>query len=112
MSQPWYHDQRMLAAGNARRRPAGEHDLPQPGSAQSMPAAPSGAFSASREIDRLRGEAAGRAFTEAFLAEAARFGLDPLRLAYLYALAYARPQHVLPPRKPSLFARLFSRKDH
>jgi hypothetical protein len=111
----WYHDPRMLAAGDARRRPGGESDLAQPGSAKAMPAAPSGPIVARRELARLHGQAAGRefgaTFAEALTAEANRVGISPTDLARLYALAYSRPQHnVQPPRRPGVLARLFSRK--
>jgi hypothetical protein len=112
MTQPWYTDPRMLAAGNVRARRGGESDLPQPGSAQAMPAPPSGKLMKPTEIVKADRDASP-AFTRAFLAEAARDGLDPIRLARLYALAYARPQgNVRPPRRPSLLARVFARMAH
>lgn len=114
MTRPWHTDPRMLAAGNVRAREGGESDLPQPGSAQAMPAAPSGPIAARRELARLHGQAAGRefgsTFAEALTAEAERVGLTPTDLARLYAEAYRRPQGVVQHRRPSILARLFSRK--
>jgi hypothetical protein len=107
----------MLAAGNARRRPAGESDLAQPGSVEDMPAPPGRPIEDSKTtLDRLSGKAAGSEFASQFAValseEAARLGIDPLDLARLYAKAYARPQPGAhrPARGPSLIARLFPRK--
>jgi hypothetical protein len=107
MSAPWYTDQRMLAAGNARRRPAGEDDLPQPGAAKAMPAAPSGPFTPSAGTDVARIDTSTLA--DRLATEAERVGLSPEDLARLYVHAHSRPLRIT--RTWSL-RRMFSRKAH
>lgn len=105
MTQPWHHDQRMLAAGNARRRPAGEIDLPQPSSAREMPRPPGPPLAkAERKAVAL---VDASTLADRLVVEARRVGISPVELARLYALTYSQPVRTT---RTFSIRRMFSRK--